>query len=376
MAKRTNTARWTGNRWRIDVQQGGQRRSFYSSTPGRNGQREANAKADAWMDAGIKDAGAKVQAVWAAYLEKVRLSSGTSNYAQIKQFGENYILPVCGRMTMGNLNEGHLQDVLDKAYKNGCLRPGYVRPAGAGPLSRKTLQGIRATEMNFLKWCRQHKYTTLHPEGLTIPAGARLKGKKILQPAALQTLFSVDTRLLYGKRVFDELIYTYRFAVATGVRPGELLGLWVGDVKGRRADLSRAVNVHNEETKGKNQNAVRSFDMNDYAFTAYQAQLQLLRANGVKINYSTRLFPVTSQQALYDRWKKYQQDNGIAPPISLYELRHTFVSLAQDLPDGKLKPLVGHSRNMDTRGVYGHEVTGALEDTAAQLTALLGKVLG
>ena len=64
------------------------------------------------------------------------------------------------------------------------------------------------------------------------------------------------------------------------------------------------------------------------------------------------------------------------PRVSLYELRHTFVSLVQDLPDGKLKPLVGHSRNMDTRGVYAHSVEGSAEDTAASLSALLGRVLG
>lgn len=80
---------------------------------------------------------------------------------------------------------------------------------------------------------------------------------------------------------------------------------------------------------------------------------------------SRKRLKAAGQHPLYLRWRAYQDSNGIAPRISLYELRHTFVSLAQDLPDGKLKPLVGHSRNMDTRGVYGHEITGALEDTAA-----------
>lgn len=378
MAKRTNTAVWIEkySRWQVNVQKEGVRRSFYSSTPGRAGQRAANAKADAWLEAGLVNGSTRVAQVWAAYLEKVKLSSGTSNYQQILKFGENYILPVCGALKIGALTEGHLQDVLDRGYKSGCLRPGYVRPAGAGPLSRKTLQGIRATEMNFLKWCRQHKYTTLHPEGLTIPAGARLKGKTILQPDALQTLFSVDTRILYRKRVFDDLIYTYRFAVATGVRPGELLGLWVGDVKGRRVDLSRAINQYGEQTQGKNENAVRSFDMNDYAYAAYQAQLALLQASGAKLNYNTHLFPAEDQGRLYKRWKSYQESNGIEPHISLYELRHTFVSLVQDLPDSKLKPLVGHSRSMDTRGIYAHGVKGSQDETANELTALFGRVLG
>ena len=50
MQKRTNTAKWNGTRWRIDVQKDGIRKSFYSSKKGRNGQREANKKADEWLE--------------------------------------------------------------------------------------------------------------------------------------------------------------------------------------------------------------------------------------------------------------------------------------------------------------------------------------
>ena len=55
MSKRTNTAQWEEKyqRWRIAVQKDGVRKQFYSSTPGRTGQREANAKADRWLDDGI-----------------------------------------------------------------------------------------------------------------------------------------------------------------------------------------------------------------------------------------------------------------------------------------------------------------------------------
>lgn len=53
MGKRTNTAAWNGKLWRVAVQKDGVRKYFYSSTPGRTGQREANAKADAWLDGGI-----------------------------------------------------------------------------------------------------------------------------------------------------------------------------------------------------------------------------------------------------------------------------------------------------------------------------------
>ncbi len=33
-----------------------------------------------------------------------------------------------------------------------------------------------------------------------------------------------------GQRVFDNYIYAYRFQVASGVRPGELVGLQIGDI--------------------------------------------------------------------------------------------------------------------------------------------------
>ena len=59
MGKRTNTAVWEEKyqRWRIAVQKDGVRKQFYSSTPGRTGQREANAKADQWLDTGTDPRG-------------------------------------------------------------------------------------------------------------------------------------------------------------------------------------------------------------------------------------------------------------------------------------------------------------------------------
>ena len=66
MGKRTNTAAWLPNqqRWQINVQKNGVRRSFTSSKPGRTGQREANAKADAWLDDGISNTRMLVEAAY------------------------------------------------------------------------------------------------------------------------------------------------------------------------------------------------------------------------------------------------------------------------------------------------------------------------
>ncbi len=262
MGKRTNTAVWLEKygRWQIKVQKDGQRRTFTSSKPGRTGQREANAKADAWLDEGIVGTSAKVSKLYAEWLEDLAATAGASYLSECGKYGEYYILPVCGALKISDLSEGHLQTVINRAYKQGCLKKDRQRRPLGRPLSKKTLQGIRSVERAFVKWCRLHKYTTLFPENLTIPKGARLCGKNILQPAALRALFSVDTRSWHGKTVFDDFIYAYRFIVATGMRPGELVGLWYGDIKGNTVSLRRSVNIHGETTQGKNENPVRAFD--------------------------------------------------------------------------------------------------------------------
>ena len=374
MKKRTNTAFWVEkeSRWCIAVQKNGTRKRFYSSTPGRTGQREANAKADAWLDDSIRDGRKKVATLYAEWVEELKLTCGTSYVIQCNKYGEYYILPVCGNIRIDELTEGDLQKAIDMSFKKRCLKKGGKRTSDK-PLSRKTLMTIRSTEISFVKWCRRNKYSALFPE-LSIPKNARMGKKNILQPSALKILFDVDSRLYYGKRVFDEYIYAYRFAVATGVRPGELVGLWYGDIKGNTVNLRRSINRMDEETTGKNENAIRSFDMGKEAREAYEAQTALLKASGIPLNYTTSLFQIQNQRALFKRWKKYQKDNGIEPQVTLYEMRHTFVSVESGvLTDSQLKMLVGHSKNMDTAGVYRHELDGQREDLAAAATAAFKK---
>ena len=277
MGRRTNTAQWlpNQNRWQIKVQKDGVRRTFTSAKPGRTGQREANAKADAWLDEGISSTTKRCSEVWNEYLISVQATAGTSYSNQVKKFGQNYILPVVGDRRIGDLNTGMLQDVLNRAYKEGSMNPQATRKS-RGNLSKKTLQGIRAVEVSFVKWARQHKYTALRPEdeGLTVPRGARPKGRKILQPDALRVLLSTDTRIVRGKVEQDANIHAYRFAVLTGLRPGELLGLRVGDVEGNRLHLARAINTFDEETHGKNENAIRTVVLHPLAAAELHAQLQ------------------------------------------------------------------------------------------------------
>ena len=370
MGQRTNTATWLPNqqRWQIKVQKDGVRRTFTSAKPGRTGQREANRKADAWLDEGITSTTKRCADVWSEYMISVEAAAGGSYIDQVEKFGRNYILPVIGVRRIGDLNTGMLQDVLNRSYKEGCLNQASRRRS-KGNLSRKTLQGIRGVEVSFVKWARQHKYTTLRPEdeGLAVPKGARNKGKKILQPDALRVLLSTDTRVVRGKVEQDENVHAYRVAVMTGLRPGELLGLRVGDVEGNRLHLHRAINRQNEETTGKNENAIRTVVLHPLAAAEIHAQLQQRTCEEERpLRDEDPIFPLKNQQSLYNYWQFYQRCNGIDPPVSLYELRHTFVSMVEDaVSPAQLRRMVGHSRSMDTYGWYSHAVDG--RDNAAAL---------
>ena len=355
MGKRTNTAAWLPNqqRWQINVQKNGVRRSFTSSKPGRTGQREANAKADAWLDDGISNTRMLVEAAYPQWIGELKLTTSRSNWEPIQSRWNVWVRPVIGRRRVGDLTEQQLQAIINKAHAAGK--------------SRKTLQSLAGDLRAFCKYCRKSKLSTYLPEDVQIPAGARLKGKKVLQPDDLIKLFTVDTTLYRGKRVPDDYIHAYRFAVLTGLRPGELVGLRWADIKGSTVNISRAINVKGQETRGKNENACRSFVLPDVAKAVLEAQRAIT-------GHCESVFCLETERRFYKRWKVYCAANDLQP-VSLYELRHSFVSAIKTLPAGEVKALVGHSEDMDTYGIYSHALTGEDVQTAQAVNAVFMKLL-
>ncbi len=355
MGRRTNTAMWyeKQNRWKINVQKDGVRRSFYSSKPGRTGQREANRKADEWLDDNVISSSVRISKLYEEYLEEKKITTSKSNCIKLESLGRNYILPHIGNLKISVLTEQKLQNIINLAYKK--------------ELSRKTLMNIKSTITEFIKFCRKSNATTLYPEYLTIPKGAAYKKKKILQPDDLKRLFKYDNIVMNGTETYDECVPAYRFQVLNGLRPGELLGLQWSDIDPSDiVHISRSRNALNEITSGKNENAKRSFKLT-------KLSKDIIKATPHRENCPYVFGDMTLDFYRY-RWKKYCDYNNINY-VSPYELRHTFISIAKNLPQGDLKTLIGHSDSMDTLGVYGHEVDGELINIANSLDTIFDNIL-
>ncbi|MGI6161600.1 MAG: tyrosine-type recombinase/integrase [Christensenellales bacterium] len=162
-------------------------------------------------------------------------------------------------------------------------------------------------------------------------------------------------------------INAFRLLVIVGLRPGELCDLR----RTKQTDkctlaISGNYNRFGERTKGKTKNAIRHFVLPSYGVKIMDDQRKLLIKARIASKY---LFPIIDREQstsaqIYKRWKRFARANEIAD-VSLYELRHTFVSMCKgSIPERLIKPVVGHSSKMPTYNTYGHAMDVELEMVA------------
>lgn len=368
MPQRKNEAAWieSRNRWQINVQREGERRTFVSSIAGKKGKIAAEKKADAWLESGLRGGSARMGAVWAQYLDRILAlkTRESTAYTQAEYFGRCYILPALEHRKLNTITPQMWQDVIDQAFITKHL-------------SRKTLKGLRGTLTGFFRYCRKCELDLRYPtDTLTIPADAAVGQRTILNPADLSVLFSQSTIQRYGKPTPCHYIYAWRFYVVTGLRPGELIGLRQEDIQNGVLSVRSSVNVFGRKTPGKNANAQRQFVLPAEALSILEQQQAYLKRIGI---LSPWLFPapdggVSSEKTIYGQWRTYCKQHALSS-ASLYELRHTMVSINASVPDALLKPMVGHSANMDTRGIYSHAIAEYQQETARMVGNALDHVL-
>lgn len=337
-------------RWKKTAYCNNMSKTFYSKKRGAtSAEREITAAINHWKDKmeGLSGSGkltpmSKVKDVYPEFKLDIESRTSKANWHTIEWRFESWVLPIISNLSVLDLNDGILQKVINNAYTKGGL-------------SRKTLLNMRADLSAFLKFCRKNQLTTFRPEDIDIPKSANKQEKRILQPDDLKILFAVDTSVIKNQRVLEPYIYAFRLQVLHCLRPGEVGGLKKSDRIGDIVHIQRSINSEKEITKGKNDNAIRAFQLSELGKECWDKQAAL--------SDSEWLFPGFITDSYRKRLRAYCLSNNI-PVVSPYELRHTSFSIMQALPEGLVKAAGGHSKNMDTFGVYGHEVQGDMSLTA------------
>lgn len=365
MKARVNQAVWleNQNRWQIKVMRNGIRRTFTSNIEGQKGKRECHRKADEWLASQTFNDATRVGVLLDAWLNELRINTSREHSIQYGGYVRNWIRPIIGARRIGQLNEQHLQDVINNAYSRGKL-------------SYKTLSNIRGALVNFIKFCRKNNCTTLHPESLNIPNGAVVGKRTILNQSDIITLFTCDTEIYYRNERKAWFIHAFRFQVVTGLRPGELIGLEIEHYDGSKVIIRQSINRLNELTDGKTPAARRALLLPPLGIKILDDQALMLAEAGVKSNY---IFPLedgspATQRKYYTAWDRYKTYHGLSD-VSPYELRHTFVSINKTMPTTLKKMIVGHTEDMDTDEVYSHEMDGDLELAANYISAAFERLL-
>lgn len=364
--KRRSEAIWIESKsyWQIKVQKDGVRKAFTSSVKGRKGKHAAEAKADEWLEKGTQDM--RFPAAWEMFLADQRSRTGTSNCYKHEQYGKHYLLPNVGTRKLSAITPVVWQSCIDAAAKKG--------------LSRRTCVNIRASITAFLKYAARARMDVqqLQDGDLIIPNFAMPpKEKRVLQPEMIRTLFADPCIERNGKKTLAHYAYAWEFLIVTGLRRGEMCGLKNEDIDGNLLTIRRSINGELEETMGKNDNARRTIELTKTAMAVLKKQSEMLKAKGI---ISPWVFPdmhgeCANPNNVYNNWRVWTKQHGTA--LSLHEMRHTFISLNKaDLPVELMKTVVGHSTNMDTYGVYGHEIDGERHRSAQIIDGVFNEILG
>lgn len=330
-------------RWSLRCQVDGVQKRFTSSRPGIAGKKEVMKKYRAFMY-GETYENLLFSEAWARFLEYIIDKNGkTESYINLEKYGRLYILPRLSKKMLSTCGLSDFQQCISKARRTS---------GGSAPLSRRTLRNLKATIMQFVHFAVANGYMEPLRGQLYIPAAAPSTERVILQPDDIARLFDGPAN--------DWYINIFRFALVTGLRTGEVLGIQSGDIKNNVLTINRAINCRNQITEGKNQNARRRIYLNKIARRIInENQFRNGRLATPWIFCSKTGGPL-SQSTLRNAWLKVAAERDL--PGCPYSLRHTFISLLKnEMPEAMLKSIVGHSASMDTYGIYGHVVNGEME---------------
>ena len=352
-----NAPKWDGKRWRIRVMKEGRSFSFSSSVPGPKGRKEVQQKYDQWFygeASGFKTVGQVAH----EFLEDVKARRGETSeaYTQYERYIRLYIAPKLAQRKISKVTLRDWQSVINEA--SGRHKA----------LSEKTLKNLRGIIKGIIKFGYEDYQCELLRGNLYIPKGHSKKEKEILQRDDVKRLLEPSELWYYN---------VFVIGLTTGMRPGEILGLRLEDVKGNTIRIKRSVNASGQITEGKNENARRVIPIGNLTRAILDKTIQRNRENNLQTEwiFCSPDGSMGNQSTMRNHWNVLKKERNL--PGSVYSLRHTFISMMKNvLPEQSIKDIVGHSVSMTTFETYGHFVDGDQQRAAEIIDLTFGQNLG
>jgi integrase len=265
-------------------------------------------------------------------------SQSIATQTQYKGLADTHIIPIIGTIRIDRIKPFNIQTVLTHAKRSD-----------GSPLSETTLMHIRKIMHAFFEYERRLKKSIKENpcDNIGIPKVPKTRDRRAATPEELTRLWE----RMSGTHYF----YCYQFLLITGIRPSEACGLKYSDIKKGRIIISETRTRH-EVSEGKSKNANRPIEITPAMLEIINLNKAFLKSENIESEY---IFPTRDGFAsnsgyLTRAWGRLRQGTGIN--LTLYEMRHTFVSLMIDkLPLKDLQRIIGHSTRMDTSTIYAHE---------------------
>ena len=345
----------TRKRWVLSVYENRKCiRTFTSTKPGKAGYNECLAKRSEWLGGSKNTLYTTVDAQWNRFLEDAAQRYQPEGVKRLDSDYRNYIKPIIGNRKLTSVTANDWQSCLNNARKRDNTL-----------LSEKSVKSIKSVISEFLKYCKK--------DGLEVPSSDDLYMPKSVKPVKEKAILSEEqmAAIFDDSQPFANLYYMpfFRFALATGLRPGEILGLQYEDYDGTFCTVKRSINTHkNIRPGGKTKNAARKIALSSLAKAAIEKQIAQTADLHSKYIFCRPDGEIASSAKINVRFKKVCDMIGAPKDISLYGCRHTFISYASRiLPESVLKPIVGHSVSMPTLPTYQHTTDQMLKDVAKAL---------
>lgn len=287
-----------------------------------------------------------------------------------------HVFPKIGARMLTDVKPSHVQLLLDDAGKADNGRGGTV--------SEQTVRGVRDTLSALFGQAVRWQLLPTSPVTHIRPPRAQRREMRALDRAEARKL----TGAAAGHRVFEALV---PFAIGTGMRRGELLGLRWSDVDLERGTARIARSLGPDGTtlsEPKTAAGRREIALGTTLLDALRAhrdrQLQELvkLANGDEIaarKLQREGYVFATERGTPIKARRFENAFGAIVtaaelgPLRFHDLRHTCASLLLEagIPVPTVARLLGHASPSITMTVYAHMIRGSEERAAAALEAAL-----